>query len=52
MENGQLIECQQVDDQQQPMSYVQLFTLLPESGSYFVFKYDHRIQPDIPDVMC
>jgi len=25
-----------VDDQQQPMSYVQTFNLLPESGSYFV----------------
>jgi len=25
-----------VDDQPQPMSYVQVFTLLPESGSYYV----------------
>lgn len=28
--------CAQVDDQQQPMSYVQTFNLLSDSGSYYV----------------
>ncbi|MFL5662497.1 MAG: ketosteroid isomerase family protein, partial [Ktedonobacteraceae bacterium] len=26
----------QVDEQQQPMNYVQIFQLVPESGTYFV----------------
>ncbi|KAJ9602875.1 Nuclear transport factor 2 [Cladophialophora chaetospira] len=33
----------QVDDQQHPMSYVQTFSLQPESGSYFVFNDVFRL---------
>lgn len=32
-----------VDDQQQPMSYVQIFTLMPESGSFFVYNDMFRL---------
>lgn len=32
-----------VDDQTQPMSFVQSFTLMPESGSYFVFNDMFRL---------
>jgi len=32
-----------VDDQPQPMSYVQTFNLMPESGSYFVFNDIFRL---------
>lgn len=32
-----------VDDQPQPMSFVQTFTLQPEGGSYFVFNDMFRL---------
>lgn len=32
-----------VDDQPQPMSYVQTFTLKPEAGSYYVFNDVFRL---------
>lgn len=32
-----------VDDQPQPMNYVQTFTLLPQGGSYYVFNDMFRL---------
>lgn len=32
-----------VDDQPQPMSFVQYFTLLPEGGTYYVFNDMFRL---------
>ena len=31
------IHCSQVDEEERPMSYTQVFQLLPDAGSYFVF---------------
>lgn len=36
--DGHEADVSQVDDQAQPMNYVQTFTLMPENGSYFIFK--------------
>lgn len=33
----------QVDDQEQPMSYSQVFQLLPADGSYYVFNDVFRL---------
>ena len=33
----------QVDDQEQPMSYTQVFHLLPEAGSFYVFNDIFRL---------